>query len=186
MALNIKLDFDSTYPLESLSENFTASAFNTVLKSEQEVRIGVTISSVPHPYLPEVYNLAFGPIDADGQVDDKAKLIHQQHSKVFSTVLLAGLTFLEKFPERYLGVDGSNNARAYLYYRCIHNNFDYLEQFFLMYGAKYYVRILRKANDEDDTHSVDGDDIIAVPIKIQENVRVGCDLLYNYFMFKLN
>lgn len=186
MALNIKLDFDSTYPLESLSEDLTASAFSTVLQNENQVRIGIIISSVPHPYLPDVYNLAFGPLDSAGQIDDKAKLLHKHHSKVFSTVLLACFTFLEKFPDRYLGVDGSNNARAYLYYRCIQNNFEYLEQFFLMHGAKYYVRILRKPNDEDEGHPVDSEDIIAIPAKIQKGIRIDSNLLFNYFMFKLN
>lgn len=185
MALNIKLDFDTSYPLVSSSEDLTASTFNTVLKNEQEIRIGVKINNVPHPYLPGVYNLAFGPIDNNGQIDDKAKLIHQDHSKVFSTVLLAGLTFLESYPERYLGVDGSNNARAFLYYRCVQNNFHYLEQFFLIYGVKYYVRILRKAKDKDDGHPVDGEDIVVIPEKIQKNKRIDCDLLFNYFMFKL-
>ena len=70
----------------------------------------------PHRMLPSVYNLAFGPIDEDGVIDDLVQIAHKAYNKVFSSILPAGLSYLEAHPEHNLGVDGSTNNRAYLYY----------------------------------------------------------------------
>ncbi|MEJ0104025.1 MAG: hypothetical protein WDO19_16315 [Bacteroidota bacterium] len=185
MALNIKINFEECYEIETLSNDLSLSKFNTILKTGEKVSLGVLISNTVHHYLPDVYNLAFGPLHNSNQIDDKAKLNHENHSKVFSTIIFTALTFLTENKEKYLGIDGSNNARAYMYYRCIQNNFDYLNQFFNIYGVNYYVRVLRKLKDEDDSHPVDGDDVKVVPQIIERNRIVPPEKLYNYFIFNL-
>jgi hypothetical protein len=185
MALNVKINFEECYEIETLTSDLSLSKFNTVLKNGEQAVLGIQISNTTHPYLSEVYNLAFGPLNDNNQIDDKAKLHHENHSKVFSTIIFTALTFLTENKQKYLGIDGSNNARAYMYYRCIQNNFDYLNQFFNIYGVNYYVRVLRKLNDKDEAHPVDGEDLKAIPEIIEKNAVVRSEKLYNYFIFKL-
>ena len=185
MALNVKINFDDCYEIETLSNDLSLSKFYTILKSGEEIPLGIQISNTVHPYLPEVYNLAFGPLIEENRIDDKAKMHHDNHSKVFSTIIFTGLAFLSENKEKYLGIDGSNNARAYMYYRCIQNNYDYLNQFFNIYGVNYYIRVLRKLKDDDDSYPVDNNDIRAIPEKIVKSVLIAPDKLYNYFIFKL-
>ena len=147
--------------------------------------LGIQISNTVHPYLPDVYNLAFGPLIDDIKIDDKAKLYHENHSKVFSTIIFTALAFLTENKQKYLGIDGSNNARAYMYFRCIQNNYDYLSQFFNIYGVNYYVRILRKLKDEDNSYPVDSNDLRAIPERIEKTVFIQSDKLYNYFIFNI-
>lgn len=185
MALNVKINFEDCYDIETLTSDLSLSKFNTVLKNSDQISLGIQISNTVHPYLPEVYNLAFGPLMDHNKIDDKIKLQHSNHSKVFSTIIFTLLTFLTENKEKYLGIDGSNNARAYMYYRCIQNNFDYLTQFFNLYGVNYYVRVLRKLKDEDETHPIDNGDLKAIPEKIEKNVYIRSERLYNYFIFNL-
>jgi hypothetical protein len=183
MALNIKIDFNDCYPLRTLTDNLHISSFNTVLKNGDTVPIGIHISEEMHPLIPNAYNLSFGPVDHDNQIDDDAKLYHLNHSKLFSTIVFSALTFLENKKDIFLGIDGSNNARAYMYYRCIQNNFDYLNHFMNIYGVNYYVRVLRKTEDESNIHPIDQEDILAIPQAINKEPFLKYGKLYNYFIF---
>jgi len=135
--------------------------------------------------LPEVYNMAFGPIDENNKINDKVKITHENVSQLFSTIVLSALSFLNEHPDTYLGIDGSNNARAYLYYRCIINNHHYLTQYFTILGIKYYVRVLRKLNDDDFENPIDEDDMTVIPVPMMPDALISSDKLYNYIIFKL-
>lgn len=180
MALNIRVDLEKTYAIKTISKNQELRSFQTVLRNGERLKLGIRISDEMHPIIPNVYNLSFGPFDHYNLIDDKARLDHRDHSKVFSTIILSGLTFLKSNPSKYLGIDGSCNARAYLYYRCIRNNLAYLGRYFKIYGIKYYVRILRDFGH--DKH-LDWDDITANPSMIEQEERVQHEKLYNYFIF---
>jgi hypothetical protein len=97
MALNIKINFNDCYSIRTLDNKYLLSKFDTELKNGGFVPMGITISDGMHPIIPNVYNLAFGPIDKFNQIDDKAKLCHLNHSKVFSTIVLIALSFLNYF-----------------------------------------------------------------------------------------
>ena len=185
MALNIKIDFEDCYPIKSLSQDSLLTTFDTTLKNGNNIPIGVTISDEPHPLIPNVYNLGFGPLNPNNQINDKIKLYHENYSKLFSTIVLTGMSFLENNADKFLGIDGSNNARAYMYYRCIQNNYDYLRQYLNIYGVKYYIRILRKLKDNDSRVPFDDGDIVAMPQIINKNTQIRHEKLYNYFIFNL-
>ena len=102
----------SRYDIETITSDLSLSKFNTVLKNEENVTLGVRINNEVHPYLIEVYNLSFGQLTEENSIDDKAKLHHKNHSKVFSTIVFTALSFLSQNKDKYLGIDGSNNARA--------------------------------------------------------------------------
>ena len=160
MGLNIKLNFGDCYPMQASTDNHSKITFNTVLHTGDLVPISIRISEEMHPLIPNAYNLAFGPIGHDDQIDDNIKLRHQNHSKLFSTIISAGITFLGNNKEKFLGIDGSDNAKAYMYYRCIQNNYDYLNQYLNIYGVKYYVRILREPNENNGSF-LDSEDVVA-------------------------
>jgi hypothetical protein len=185
MALNIKIDFEDCYPVKIISKNLRNSSFTTILQNGETTPIGIIISENTHPLMPNVYNLAFGPLNQNNQIDDLAKLSHQNYSKLFSTIVFACINFLNNNREKFLGIDGSSNARAYLYYRCIQNNYEYLSKYINIYGINYYLRILRKLKDEDDSHPFDHEDIRTIPHNINRNSSVTHKKLHNYFIFKL-
>src|ERR1700742_712196 len=121
MGLNIKINFDDCYDIIDSRADLKLHKFNTILKGGDPSMLGVSINDQPHDLLPGVFNMAFGPIDDNNNIDDHVKIAHDDISKTLSTIVLTALTFLNENPETYLGIDGSNNARAYMYYRCINN-----------------------------------------------------------------
>lgn len=179
MALNIRIDFENRYPVFPV-DGLNYSVFNTELVSGEIIRLGIKISSDEHPLMKDVFNLAFGPVNELHQIDDQVKLTHMNHSKVFSTIVFEGLSFLMQHPDKYLGIDGSNTARAYMYYRCIQNNFDYLNTYFDIYGVNYYVRILRDGSNEYEV-----DDFLTIPQLIEKGEVIHPGKLYNYFIFRV-
>lgn len=90
------------------------------------------------------------------------------------------MSFLAKHPDAYLGIDGSDTRRAYMYYRCILNNFDYLNTHFSIYGVNYYLRIKRESKGDFEQ-----DDFFALPTLIQKGERICPSKLYNYLIFNL-
>jgi hypothetical protein len=183
MAMFVKIDFDNTYKIEDVSPDLKINYFNTVLKNGDHVPLKVEISNKAHELLPNVYNLAFGPLNYRGEINDKAELSHQNNSKVFSTILLAALNYLSENGNHYLGIDGSDNFRAYYYWRFLQRNYDYLHQHFEMYGLKYYVRISRFGRSQYD-NPFDFQDIYFTAERIAKTSDWP-KMMYNYFTFKL-
>lgn len=185
MALNIKLNLDDCYEIEALTKDWTLSTFTAPLQNGEKVSVGVEISDEEHRLLPGVHNLAFGPLNKFQQIDDSIKIYHKNYSKLFSTILLCGVEYLTKHKNKFLGIDGSNNARAYLYYRCLLQNMEYLNKYLNLSGVNYYVRVLRELSDSDDQLITDQDDWIAMPEPITKRSSLRHEKLYNYLTFKL-
>jgi hypothetical protein len=183
MVHNLTINFDKSYELQPMTQDLRLSNFNTVLKEGQQVPIYVQIHNKPHVLLSDVYNLGFGPLKGN-QIDDRAELPHADYSRAFSTILLSGLTYLTSNPAHSLGIDGSDNRRAYLYYHILQNNYDYLNEYFLISGIKYYVRITRFGKNQYDD-PFDFKDIMTDAIPIEKGVEIPRELMYNYFIFTL-
>jgi hypothetical protein len=161
-----------------LENDFRFSTFESMLVDGTITKIGIKISGDTHPSMPDVYNLAFGPFDENFEIDDEVKRAHLDHSKVFSTIVFDALTFLKTNKGKYLGIDGSNTARAYMYYRCIQKNYDYLKSFFNIYGVNYFLRVLR-----DGSIGEDPEDLLLVPSLILPGENIPGHKLYNYLIF---
>jgi len=183
MALNIEINFENTYEDEIISQDLRATSFVTSLEDQTNIPLHIKISSKPHELLPAVYNLAFGP-KRNGQIDDSVELHHADYSKVFSTILFHAFTYLTGNPGHAVGIDGSTNSRAYLYYRTFQRNYDYLNQHFEVFGLKYYVRITRFGKTQYD-NPFDFSDVIPKTLEIRRGIRVNPESMFNYFIFKL-
>ncbi len=129
--------------------------------------------------------MAFGPIDKNGKINDEIKIHHYNVGKVFSTVILFAISFLEKNQNRDLsiGIDGSNETRAYLYHRMFRYNFSSLSDTILMIGVDWYDRLLR--NREDIERDSDGIAFFKPRPEPFDISRSPQDL-YRYYMFSLN
>lgn len=183
MAAIVKFDFTDTYQVDPVSNNWKSHSFTSVLKDGSFVPLRVEISGTPHAMFPNTFNLSFGPVNSMGDIDDSAELAHKNYSKVFSSVLLTGLFYLLEHPDQNLGIDGSDEARAYLYHRYIQQNFIYLDQFFEMYAVKYFVRIGRYKKRPYD-NPFDFREIIPASERIEAGMELTSSLMYNYFLFK--
>lgn len=184
MAARVKIDFDKLYEFDDISPDFNLSSFNTDLEDGREQPLKVRISHHSHPLLPNVYNLAFGPLNRQGKIDDRAELQHRDYSRVFSTILFSAYAYLRENPTHILGVDGSDNTRAYFYYRALQRNFAYLDQYFDFFGIKYFVRITRFGKAQYD-NPFDFEDIMTYAYRIGADHQISQDGMYNYFLFSL-
>lgn len=184
MVLQTKIDFDNIYEIIPVDRNLKKSFFKTELVDGTQPKIHIMVSSQSHDLFPNVYNLAFGPSNPKGGIDDKAAIMHKNYSKVFSTILFEARNYLLRNPDHLLGIDGSNNVRAYLYYRFIQRNYAYLNNYFDVYGVKYFVRIARLGKTQYDD-PFDFEDICSDVQKLEKNMETNLKFMYNYFIFKL-
>ncbi len=146
----VKINFENTYQLLTVAEDLTFATFNTVLKNGETLLLKIAITPHHDPLLPAIYNLAFGPIDTNGEMNDQIKIHHSNLEKTFSTVLLIASVFLKQNSNLLIGIDGTNDARAYLYHRILISNRGYFDQFFITIGIDWYVRLLRDGYMELD------------------------------------
>jgi len=180
MAIGVKIDFGDVYDL--VSDECRTATFKTQLQDGQSTTLLIEISDTPHVLLPNVYNLAFGPADSHGKINDRAEVHHADYSRVFSTILLKAFDYLSEHPDHYIGIDGSDNNRAYYYWRFLQRNFDYLSKYFDIYGLKYYVRITRCGKQQYDDPFDFGD--IRIDFDRIFKTNVWPTQMYNYFAFE--
>jgi hypothetical protein len=103
----ILIDFEDTYDPITVLNDLSEMSFMAPQVDDENKLLSVQIKPHTDPNLPTVYNLGFGPPAENGRFRDDIRLKHVNSSKVFSTVLFHGLTFLQENPDLILGIDGS-------------------------------------------------------------------------------
>jgi len=177
----ITIDFEDVFEPIDVAEDLSFMTFNSFIKSNGYVNIKINITPLLEPLLPNVYNLSFGPYSKNGEIDDFAKINHSDKNKVFSTILLYALTFLQANNEITIGIDGSDDIRAYLYHRMFKSNKEYLADYFMAIGVDWYLRLLRNDQIELD---VSGSPFFKPKPEPFNYNRASIDL-YRYYMFHL-
>jgi hypothetical protein len=157
------------------------ATFNSYDKEGNPVLLKVLIEPHKNPLLPNVYNLCFGPMTKEKVIDDTALIYHEDLNKLFSTIILFCLTFLQENPKVTLGLDGSNDARAYLYHRIFRSNQAYLNEYFMAWGVDWFVRLMR---NNDYEKRPDGFAFFKPKPEPFDYQRPARDL-YRYYMFNL-
>lgn len=117
-----------------------------------DVELIVAIRSINDPLLPNVYNIGFGPSDGAGGIDDKANLKHTDRGRVFSTIIVFAMAFLQQNAGSTIGIDGSDERRAYLYHRMFQSNYEALKDSIVITGVDWYVKLLRNRDVERDAN----------------------------------
>lgn len=177
----IKINFEDIYPVIQIADDFSFMTFHSPDKKGVQHILKIEITFLEDPFLPNVFNLSFGPIADNGEIDDEAKINHSDIDKMFSTILFFGLVFLEANPENRIGIDGSNDVRAYLYHRMFITNKGILSKYFVTFGVDWYVRMFRSGNIETDSK---GHPFFKPKPESFDYLRPTADL-YRYYMFSL-
>jgi len=178
----IKINFEDTIVPLYVSSDFTEFRFISNLKDRTSIELQVQITKHPDVFLPEVYNLAFGPLGLDGQIDDSIRLHHDNKNKVFSTIILFAIIFLQENKDKSIGIDGSNDTRAYLYHRMFESNYEELSEFLITIGVDWYVKLLRCNDVERDE---EGNPLFK-PRPEPFDIERKSSNLYRYYIFSLN
>ena len=146
----IKINLEDTIVPHYVSQDLTDFRFYSPQKKGGVAELIVQIRNINDPLLSNVYNLGFGPPDGAGSFSDTVSLSHSNPGKVFSTVILVAIAFLERNPSLAIGIDGSDDRRAYLYHRMFSSNRHPLEETLILTGVDWYVRLLRSGDVERD------------------------------------
>jgi hypothetical protein len=180
----IKIDFEHTYdPLRGeINNQLSIMEFYSPQQNGSPKPIRVSIKPHWDKLLPYVYNLAMGPVKANGEIDDAVRLKHTDSNKVFSTAILFALTFLTEYNEFTIGLDGSNDIRATLYHSMFIANKKNLSEYFIAIGVDWYVKLLR--NQVDIERKSDGSPFFKPRPEKFDYTRSRHDL-YRYYMFEL-
>ncbi|MEX6686132.1 hypothetical protein QTN47_01425 [Danxiaibacter flavus] len=83
-----------------------------------------------------IYNLAFGDVDEDNQINDIHTSNNGDRNKILSTVAFAVDIFLSNYPKRWVYFKGSTQERTRLYRMAISLNLDELSLKFTIYGEQ--------------------------------------------------
>lgn len=177
----IKINLNETYDHQSVEEGFFGMTFYSPDTNQANTLIKVELRKHPDAQLENVYNLAFGPLNKNNMLDDKAKVKHADTDKMFSTVLLFGLTFLDEYPGLRIGLDGSSDSRAYLYHRMFQTNRNHLNEYLVALGVDWFVRLLRNGDVEREEN---GSAFFKPKPEFFNYERTPHDL-YNYYIFFL-
>lgn len=179
----VKINLENTYDAKSVSENLDYFIFDSELKNGDYVELHVLITEHPDEYLKNVFNLGFGPLDSNGEIDDKCKLKHKDTSKLFSTLILFGITFLNENKDSFIGIDGSDDLRAYFYHRMFRYNLEDLKHLLTFIGVDWYVKLLRNQLDiERDSNNLP----FFKPRPELFDIEREAKDLYRYYMYNLN
>ena len=179
----VKIDFRNKYDFNFASNDYRVRSFQAELKDGSPMDLYVKIDKQPHELLPNVYNMAFGPLNRKGQVDGQIQLAYQNYSRVFSTILWSANLYLSRNRDHFIGIDGSDNRRAHMYYKLLQRNYDYFHKHFRIYGIKYYVRITRFGKHQYDD-PFDFEDVQYIRSPIEKNDETPYPM-FNYFVFNL-
>lgn len=180
----IKIDLTDTFEATSVSKDLKKFTFNSELKDDSIIELHVLISQHPDLLLPDVFNLAFGPLNKKQEIDDKINLKHKNINKVFSTILFYAIAFLEENRSKSysIGIDGSDEIRAYLYHRMFRFNYKHLSDIIVTVGVDWYVKLLRNGTDiERDSDGIPLFKPRPEPFDLKRNPKD----LYRYYMFSL-
>jgi len=196
------LNFDNPYEIREISSDYRMMHFFTEVNGKPHL-LRARIDNEQHFLMPSVFNLSFGPpmADNDTHIDDTILLKHDNLDRVMSTVLLFLYTYLKSNPEHYIGIDGSCDRRALLYFRKIKANTQLLSGLFsIISGVKYYIRLKRfskpdqRLSPKDQLliihdsvrENLDIRDVVPIPEMITEHTALkGMEYNYNYFIFKI-
>jgi len=84
--------------------------------------------------LKDVYNLAFGRVDQNNEIDDATITNNGDRNKILATVASIIKIFTNRYPERWIHFEGSTKSRTRLYRMAIGLNFEELSKDFFIFG----------------------------------------------------
>jgi hypothetical protein len=92
-------------------------------------KIPKRVEFMPTPF-PNVYNLSFGDIKHNGELDDQAISNNGDRNKILATILYVVDTYTRRFPEHWVFFSGSTENRTRLYRIAISLHLEELSEMF--------------------------------------------------------
>lgn len=86
--------------------------------------------------IPGVFNLSFGDVGANGEIDDAKVSDNGDRNKVLATVAFAVEIYLNKYPDRWVYFSGSTRERTRLYRMAVGLNLKELATKFEIYAEQ--------------------------------------------------
>ncbi|MFP5439107.1 MAG: DUF6934 family protein [Bacteroidia bacterium] len=177
----ITIDLDNTILPHYVSHDLRDFRFYSPQKNGTVKELLVQIRDIFDPLLPNVFNIGFGPPNESGSFRDDVSMEHLNPGKVFSTVIVLAVAFLERNPSVFIGIDGSDDRRASLYHRMFRFNSRSLADMLTLTGVDWYVRLLRNGDVERD---IDGNPYFKPRPEAFDFQRKASDL-YRYYLINL-
>jgi hypothetical protein len=84
--------------------------------------------------IPNLYNLSFGDIKGNGDLDDLTISNNGDRNKILATVVKVVMEYSYKFPDRYIFFQGSTEQRTRLYRIAVSLNLEELSEIFDIYA----------------------------------------------------
>jgi len=114
----------------AMSENFSRFDFvSNGKKGTIRKRVSFTLTEVEN-----VYNLAFGDLGEDGEIDDLSVSDNGDRNKVLATVSYIVEAYTNQYPDRWIFFEGSTESRTRLYRMAIGLYLEELSLKFEIYG----------------------------------------------------
>ena len=181
----VKIDLANTYELTSafLDRENTQMEFLSPQSDGTERLMRIKIRPYPDPLLPNVSNLAMGPLADSGYIDDQIRLKHLDRTAMYSTLVFCMLLFLQEYPDLAIGLDGSNDLRAAIYHGIFLHNRHHLAKHVAPFGVDWYVKLLRDRKDIE--RRVTGEPFFKPISEPFDYARTRHDL-YRYYLVRLN
>ena len=177
----VRINLEDTYELTSMTPDLREAAFYSCNREGNPVLLNIQLKPALIELLPDVYNLGFGPLLPDAKIDDSAKIPHHDLNRMFSTIILFALKFLTGNPTATVGLDGSDDMRAYLYHRMFISNRIYLSEYFTALGVDWFVRLLRNGDYERNEDGA----VFFKPKPESFDYQRPAWNLYRYYVFRL-
>jgi len=121
------------YDLEAFDDN-TVYGFSVV---NSDTSYYYRVVYTPTTINPDIYNLGFGVLNADGKLDDTIEPGIGNISKVIKTVGITIYKFTEAYSDRWVYFSGNTAQKRTLYNRVITNNYQFLAKTFIVLGKDY-------------------------------------------------
>jgi len=122
------MKYDS-YPDLEISKDFSVIDFiSEGKKGSIPKRIEFTPTELKH-----VYNLAFGDVNENGELDDSITSDNGDRNRILATVASVVQAYTIKYPERWIAFSGSTKERTRLYRMAMGLNFEELSAKFDIY-----------------------------------------------------
>jgi hypothetical protein len=113
-----------------MSDNFSRFDFVSLgKKGTIRKRVSFTLTEVE-----DVYNLAFGDLGEDGEIDDYSVSDNGDRNKVLATVSYIVEAYTNQYPGRWIFFEGSTESRTRLYRMAIGLHLEELSFKFEIYG----------------------------------------------------
>jgi hypothetical protein len=96
-------------------------------------KIPKRVEFMPTPW-PDVYNLSFGDIKEDGDVDDSKISNNGDRNKILATIAKVVQLYTNKYPDRWIYFEGSTEQRTRLYRMAISIYLEELSVLFEFYA----------------------------------------------------